>query len=121
MKTNCPVSRILSSTSIGRLLAFQKDPFRFFDEHSPKDPHATHMPVALRLGYKRFYFCYDPTHAKHILQDQRHKYSKSALVLKKNQGSFGSTGADSVRGRASTASASDQRTINESGGNESPD
>jgi hypothetical protein len=47
----------------------------FFDEHSPKDPHATHMPVAVRLGYKRFYFCYDPTHAKHILQDQRHKYS----------------------------------------------
>ena len=65
---------------IGRLLEFQNDPFGFFDEYKPVD---TKKPVALNSGFRRFYFCYDPAHAEHILQTQRHKYDKSSLVLKK--------------------------------------
>jgi cytochrome P450 len=65
---------------IGQLLAFQNDPYEFFDEHKPED---TSKPVRLNLGFRRFFFCYDPRHAQHILQDQRDKYDKSSLVLKK--------------------------------------
>lgn len=65
---------------MGRLFAFQSDPYGFFDEHKPAD---TTKPVSLNLGFRRFFFSYDPRHAQHILQDQRHKYDKSSLVLKK--------------------------------------
>lgn len=80
MKPQCPFTRLISDNPIGRLLAFQQDPFAFFDEHKPED---TSKPVELNLGFRRFFFCYDPKHAEHVLQDQRHKYDKSSLVLKK--------------------------------------
>lgn len=80
MKPQCPFTRLISENPISRLLAFQNDPFGFFDEHKPVD---TTKPVELNLGFRRFFFCYDPKHAEHVLQDQRHKYDKSSLVLKK--------------------------------------
>ena len=80
MKTQCPFTTLIKMNPIGRLFAFQKDPFSFFDEHKPED---TTKPVSLNLGFRRFFFCYDPQHAQHILQDQRNRYDKSSLVLKK--------------------------------------
>ena len=89
MKTKCPFKKLLKMNPIGQLLAFQNDPYGFFDEHKPKD---TEKPVALNLGFRRFFFCYDPRHAQHILQEQRHKYDKSSLVLKKIKALSGSQG-----------------------------
>lgn len=80
MKTKCPISKIINENPLGRLRAFQRDPFGFFDAHKPDD---TTKPVALNLGFKKFFFSYDPTHAQHVLQDHKHKYDKSSLVLKK--------------------------------------
>lgn len=92
MKANqkqlCPL-QLLKKNPISRLIDFQKDPYGFFDAHRPAD---TSRPVALRLGHRRFFFCYDPQHAKHVLQDQRHKYDKSGLVLKKIRTISGPTG-----------------------------
>jgi enediyne biosynthesis protein E7 len=70
----------LKNNPITSLIAFQRDPYGFFDKHRPK---GTTKPVALTLGFQRFFFCYDPLHAQHILQDQRQRYAKSSLVLKK--------------------------------------
>ncbi|MFL5814661.1 MAG: cytochrome P450 [Bdellovibrionia bacterium] len=80
MKSKCPITRLLKMNPVGQLLAFQSDPYGFFDEHKPED---TSKPVRLSLGFRPFYFCYHPRHAQHILQDQKHKYDKSSLVLKK--------------------------------------
>ncbi len=80
MKTKCPFTRLLKNNPVGSLLAFQNDPYKFFDEHRPAD---TTKPVSLNLGFRRFFFCYDPRHAQHVLQDHRHRYNKSSLVLKK--------------------------------------
>jgi cytochrome P450 len=80
MKTQCPITRILKDNPVGRLMAFQKDPFGFFEQHRPSD---TTKPVELNLGFRRFFFCYDPAHAQHVLQDQRQRYDKSSLVLEK--------------------------------------
>ncbi|WP_413289777.1 cytochrome P450 [Bdellovibrio sp. HCB337] len=83
-------------------MAFQQDPYGFFDEYKPKD---TSQPVQLNLGFRRFFFCYDPQHAQHILQEQKHKYDKSSLVLKKikplsgPQGLIQLTGDDAQRVR----------------------
>ena len=83
-------------------MAFQNDPYGFFDEYKPED---TCRPVQLNLGFRRFFFCYDPQHAQHILQEQRHKYDKSSLVLKKikslsgPQGLIQLTGDDAQRVR----------------------
>lgn len=65
---------------MAKLMAFQHDPFKFFDDHQPKN---TKKPVAVKLGLRTFFFCYDPCHAQHLLQDQKHRYDKSTLVLKK--------------------------------------
>jgi cytochrome P450 len=106
MKPQCPFTRLLSNNPIGRLLAFQKDPFAFFDEHKPAD---SNTPVELNLGFRRFFFCYDPKHAEHVLQDQRHKYDKSSLVLKKikalsgPQGLIQLVGEDAMRVRQTSA------------------
>lgn len=80
MNTKCPVTRLLRNNPIAALLAFQKDPYAFFDARKPPD---TGKPVSLNLGFRRFFFCYHPKHAQHVLQDQRHRYGKSSLVLKK--------------------------------------
>ncbi len=80
MKTKCPITKLLNLTPLGPLQSFQKDPFGFFDEHKPQD---TSKPVYLNLGFKRFFFSYDPQHAQHVLQDHKQKYNKSSLVLSK--------------------------------------
>jgi cytochrome P450 len=80
MNTKCPFTRLLKNNPIGALLAFQRDPYGFFDDHKPED---TTKPVSLNLGFKRFFFAYDPQHAQHVIQDQRQRYGKSSIVLKK--------------------------------------
>lgn len=96
----------MSKNPIGKLLAFQNDPYGFFDRHKPED---TTKPVALNMGFRRFFFSYDPRHAQHILQDQRQKYDKSSLVLKKikslsgPQGLIQLTGEDATRVRQTSA------------------
>lgn len=99
MKAQCPFTRLISNNPIGRLLAFQKDPFDFFDQHKPAD---TTKPVELNLGFRRFFFCYDPQHAEHVLQDQRHKYDKSSLVLKKIKSLSGPEGLIQLVGEDAT-------------------
>ncbi|MEW6056581.1 MAG: cytochrome P450 [Bdellovibrionota bacterium] len=94
-KTRCPFTRLLRTNPVGQLLAFQKDPYGFFDECKPEN---TSTPVALNLGFRRFFFCYDPRHAQHILQDQRHKYDKSSLVLKKIKALSGPQGLIQLKG-----------------------
>src|SRR6478752_6015615 len=95
MKTKCPVTRLLKANPVGRLLAFQNDPYGFFEEHRPSD---TTRPVSLNLGFRRFFFCYDPRHAQHVLQDQRQKYDKSSLVLKKIKALSGPKGLIQLKG-----------------------
>jgi len=85
----------MRANPLTRLRAFQKDPFSFFDEHKPED---TSKPVRLRMGHKLFYFSYDPNHAQHILQDSRHKYDKSSLVLKKIKALSGPEGLIQLKG-----------------------
>ena len=69
-----------STSSIKLLLAFQKNPYLFFDQVKPQD----FLEIkSLRLGIRNFYFFYHPDHAKHILQDNKENYPKSSLVLKK--------------------------------------
>lgn len=80
---------------IGQFLAFQNDPYGYFDENKPED---TTSPVKLNLGFRRFFFCYDPRHAQHILQDQKHKYDKSSLVLKKIKALSGLQGLIQLKG-----------------------
>lgn len=71
------------------LLSFQKSPYHFFDKIKPDDPRQIrHM----RLGFKEFYFCYHPDHAKHILHDFKKNYPKSSLVLNKILPLSGPTG-----------------------------
>jgi cytochrome P450 len=96
METKCPFTRFLNMTPLGPLREFQKDPFGFFDKHKPKD---TSRPIYLNLGFRRFYFSYDPRHAQHVLQDQRHKYDKSSLVLKKIKSLSGPKGLIQLTGR----------------------
>lgn len=95
MKTKCPITRLLKENPFGRLMAFQSDPYGFFDEHMPKE---TAKPVSLNLGFRRFFFCYDPRLAQHILQDQKHKYDKSSLVLKKIRDLSGPRGLIQLKG-----------------------
>ena len=80
METKCPITRFIKANPLSRLRSFQKDPYGFFDLHKPED---TRKPIALTLGFRRFFFSYDPEHAQHILQDQKQKYDKSSLVLRK--------------------------------------
>jgi len=69
------------STNLLKLLfSFQKSPYLFFDKVKPKDKLEIKK---IRLGFKKFYFCYHPAQAKHILEDKKENYSKSSLVLKK--------------------------------------
>lgn len=106
MNTGCPVTALFKNNPIGRLLEFQRDPFEFFDKHKPKN---TTAPVELNLGFRRFFFCYHPDHAQHILQDQKHKYDKSSLVLEKikalsgPQGLIQLVGEDAMRVRNTSA------------------
>lgn len=96
MKTSrCPIAKIIKMNPIGRLRAFQNDPFGFFDEHRPED---TNKPVPLNLGFRKFFFCYDPKHAQHVLQDQKQKYDKSSLVLKKIKSLSGPQGLIQLKG-----------------------
>lgn len=76
-------------------MAFQNDPYGFLDEYRPED---TTKPVYLNLGFRRFFFCYDPQHTQHILQDQKHKYDKSSLVLKKIKALSGPQGLIQLKG-----------------------
>lgn len=99
MKTQCPFTQIFKDNPIGRLLAFQKDPFGFFERHRPAD---TTKPVELNLGFRRFFFCYDPAHAQHVLQDQRQKYDKSSLVLEKIKSLSGPRGLIQLVGEEAT-------------------
>lgn len=80
MKSGCPMTSLLKMNPIGRLMDFQDDPYGFFNDHKPQD---LSKPVYLNMGFRRFFFCYDPDHAQHVLQDYKHKYDKSSLVLKK--------------------------------------
>jgi cytochrome P450 len=106
MKTLYPLTKLFNTTPVGKLLAFQKDPYQFFADHKPED---TSRPVPLNIGFRQFFFCYDPHHAQHILQDQKHKYDKSSLVLKKiralsgPQGLIQLTGEDAQRVRQTSA------------------
>jgi cytochrome P450 len=95
MKTKCPITKLLRTNPIANLRSFQNDPFGFFEEHRPTD---TSKPVELNLGFRRFFFCYDPGHAQHILQDQKHKYDKSSLVLKKIKSLSGPQGLIQLQG-----------------------
>ncbi len=95
MKTKCPIARFMKTNPVGRLLTFQNDPFGFFDEHKPLD---TTKPVRLNLGFRRFFFSYDPQHAQHILQDRKQKYDKSSLVLKKIKALSGPQGLIQLQG-----------------------
>lgn len=88
----------MKTNPIGRLVAFQNDPFGFFDDHRPMD---TMRPVPLNLGFRRFFFCYDPHHAQHVLQYQKHKYDKSSLVLKKIKSLSGPQGLIQLKGEES--------------------
>lgn len=105
-KTGCPITGIFRNNPIGRLLDFQNDPFNFFDKHKPEN---STRPIELNLGFRRFFFCYDPNHAQHVLQDQKHKYDKSSLVLKKikslsgPQGLIQLVGEDATRVRQTSA------------------
>lgn len=76
-------------------MAFQNDPFGFFDDYKPDN---STRPVALNIGFRRFFFCYDPQHAQHILQDQKHKYDKSSLVLDKIRSLSGPQGLIQLKG-----------------------
>lgn len=76
-------------------MAFQNDPYGFFDDYKPED---TTKPVYLNLGFRRFFFSYDPHHAQHVLQDQKHKYDKSSLVLKKIKALSGPQGLIQLKG-----------------------
>lgn len=106
MNTQCPFTNLITNNPVGRLLAFQKDPYAFFDKHKPAD---TTKPVELNLGFRRFFFCYDPEQAQHVLQDQKHKYDKSSLVLKKikslsgPEGLIQLVGEEAVRVRQTSA------------------
>lgn len=93
--TKCPITKLMKMNPIGKLRAFQKDPFGFFDEYRPDD---TKKPVALKLGFRRFFFCYDPQHAQHVLQDHKQKYDKSSLVLKKIKSLSGPQGLIQLKG-----------------------
>lgn len=95
METKCPFTKLMKKNPIGKLMAFQNDPFGFFDEHKPEN---TNKPVYLNLGFRRFFFCYDPQHAQHVLQDQKHKYDKSSLVLKKIKALSGPQGLIQLKG-----------------------
>lgn len=95
METKCPFTKLMKKNPIGKLMAFQNDPYRFFDEHKPEE---TKRPVYLNLGFRRFFFCYDPQHAQHVLQDQKNKYDKSSLVLKKIKTLSGPQGLIQLKG-----------------------
>lgn len=95
MRTKCPITNLMRKSPIGKLLAFQKDPYGFFDEYRPAD---TTKPVYMKLGFRRFFLCYDPQHAQHILQDHKHKYDKSSLVLKKIEALSGPQGLIQLQG-----------------------
>lgn len=96
MKTSgCPIDKLLNSNPIGRLRAFQKDPFDFFEKNRPGD---TSVPVQINMGFRRFFFSYDPHHAQQILQDQKHKYAKSQLVLSKIKALSGPQGLIQLEG-----------------------
>lgn len=95
MKTKCPITKLFKMNPIGNLIAFQNDPYGFFDDYMPQD---TSQPVQVNLGFRRFYFCYDPQHAQHILQDHRNKYDKSSLVLKKIKSLSGPQGLIQLKG-----------------------
>lgn len=70
----------LRENPLSLLFAFQKNPYYFFDQMKPDD---SRQIKKLYLGPRRFYFCYHPDHAKHILQDNKTNYPKSSLVLSK--------------------------------------
>lgn len=95
MKAQCPFTKFINRNPIGKLMAFQKDPYVFFDEHKPE---STQSPVYLNMGFRRFYFCYDPQQAQHVLQDSKHKYDKSSLVLKKIKALSGPEGLIQLKG-----------------------
>ncbi len=78
-----------STDSIKTLIDFQKNPYLFFDQVKPND--LSHIKY-LNMGFKNFYFCYHPDHAKYILQDNKDNYPKSDLVLKKILPLSGPTG-----------------------------
>ncbi|MBS1968761.1 MAG: cytochrome P450 [Bdellovibrionales bacterium] len=95
MESKCPITKLLKQNPIGRLMAFQNDPYGFFDRYLPED---TSKPVELNLGFRRFFFSYDPHHAQHILLDQKQKYDKSSLVLKKIKALSGPKGLIQLQG-----------------------
>jgi cytochrome P450 len=95
MKSKCPITKVLKMNPIGKLVAFQNDPYGFFDDYKPED---TTRPVYLNLGFRRFFFSYDPHHAQHVLQDQKHKYDKSSLVLRKIKSLSGPQGLIQLNG-----------------------
>lgn len=97
MKTINSIIQLIKMNPLSRLTAFQKDPYRFFDDNKPVD---TTKPIALNLGFRRFYFSYDPLHAQHILQDQKHKYEKSSIVLKKIKALSGPQGLIQLEGES---------------------
>ena len=70
----------LRQNPLSLLFAFQKNPYYFFDQMKPDD---CRQIKRVYLGPRRFYFCYHPDHAKHILQDNKANFPKSSLVLNK--------------------------------------
>ena len=66
--------------SIEHIFAFQRSPYQFFDKVKPENSNEIKK---LRLGFKKFNFCYHPDHAQHVLQDNKDNYPKSKLVLSK--------------------------------------
>lgn len=70
----------LRENPLSLLFEFQKNPYYFFDQIKPRD---SRQIKKVYLGPRRFYFCYHPDHAKHILQENKTNYPKSSLVLKK--------------------------------------
>jgi cytochrome P450 len=80
---------LLANNPISRLLSFQRNPYFFFDQVKPEDSRQIRK---LKLGFKDFYFCYHPDHAKYILQDNIKNFPKSSLVLRKILPLSGPTG-----------------------------
>lgn len=68
METKCPFTKmktkLMKMNPIGKLMAFQNDPYGFFDQHKPEN---TTKPIYLNLGLRRFFFCYDPQQAQSFL------------------------------------------------------
>lgn len=66
-------------SSLGYLREFRRDPIALMDELQLRHGDL----VVLRLGPKRIFFCFHPSHAEQILKRRADQYRKSQLIFRK--------------------------------------